>query len=96
MKKKDVTFTIGLTILMGVIWAVGELVMGLWLAVVPSAHIFWFALIVIITLGVSVWHSMIEDNSDLEDPKRAKYERKVNKRKKNYEFVGDGVLDVPL
>ena len=33
MKKKDVTFTIGLTILMGVIWAVGELVMGLWLAV---------------------------------------------------------------
>ena len=83
MKKKDVTFTIGLTILMGVIWAVGELVMGLWLAVVPSAHIFWFALIVIITLGVSLWHSMIEDNSDLEDPKRAKYERKVNKRKKN-------------
>ena len=83
MKKKDVTVTIGLTILMGVIWAVGELVMGLWLAVVPSAHIFWFALIVIITLGVSVWHSMIEDNSDLEDPKRAKYERKVNKRKKN-------------
>ena len=83
MKKKDVTFTIGLTILMGVIWAVGELVMGLWLAVVPSAHIFWFALIVIITLGVSVWHSMIEDNSDHEDPKRAKYERKVNKREKN-------------
>lgn len=83
MKKKDVTFTIGLTILMGVIWAVGELVMGLWLAVVPSAHIFWFVLIVIITLGISVWHSMIEDNSDLEDPKRAKYERKVNKRKKN-------------
>ena len=83
MKKKDVTFTIGLTILMGVIWAVGELIMGLWLAVVPSAHIFWFALIVIITLGISVWHSMIEDNSDLEDPKRAKYERKVNKRKKN-------------
>ena len=83
MKKKDVTFTIGLTILMGVIWAVGELVMGLWLAVVPSAHIFWFALIVIITIGISEWHSMIEDNSDLEDPKRAKYERKVNKRKKN-------------
>ena len=82
MKKKDVTFTIGLTILMGVIWAIGELIMGLWLAVIPSAHIFWFALIVIITLGVSVWHSMIEDNSDLEDPKRAKYERKVNKRKK--------------
>lgn len=82
MKKKDITFIIGLTILMGVIWAMGELVMGLWIAVVPSAHIFWFALIVVITLGISIWHSMIEDSSDLEDPKRAKYERKVSKRKK--------------
>ena len=83
MKKKDVTFTIGLTILMGVIWGLGELVMGLWIAVVPSAHIFWFALIVIVTLGISVRHSMIEDDSELEDPRRAKYERKVNKKKKN-------------
>ncbi|WP_037280250.1 hypothetical protein [Ruminococcus flavefaciens] len=82
MKKKDVVFTIGLTILMGVIWAIGELIMGLWLAVIPSAHIFWFAIIVVITLGISVWHSLIEDGSDLEDPKRAKYERKVNKRRK--------------
>ena len=82
MKKKDVVFTIGLTILMGVLWAIGELIMGLWLAVIPSAHIFWFAFIVIVTLGISVWHSMIEDKSDLEDPKRAKYERKVSKRKK--------------
>ncbi|WP_303838665.1 hypothetical protein [Ruminococcus flavefaciens] len=82
MKKKDVVFTIGLTILMGVMWAIGELIMGLWLAVIPSAHIFWFAIIVVITLGISVWHSLIEDGSDLEDPKRAKYERKVNKRKK--------------
>ena len=82
MKKKDLVFTIGLTILMGVIWVIGELIMGLWLAVIPSAHIFWFAFIVIVTLGISVWHSMIEDSSDLEDPKHAKYERKVNKRKK--------------
>ena len=82
MKKKDVTFTIGLTILMGVIWGIGELIMGLWLAVIPSAHIFWFALIVIITLGISVWHSMIEDKSDTKDPKQAKYERKVGKRKR--------------
>lgn len=57
--------------------------MGLWIAVVPKAHIAWFAVIVVITLGISVWHSMIEDESDLEDPKRAKYERKVTKRKKN-------------
>ena len=82
MKKKDLTFILGLTILMGVIWVLGELVMGLWVAVVPKTHIFWFAFIVVVTLGVSVWHSMIEDKSDLEDPKRAKYERKVSKRKK--------------
>ncbi len=82
MNKKDLKFTIGLTILMGVLWAIGELVMGLWVAVMPKAHIFWLALIIIITLGVSVWHSMIEDKSDLVDPKRAKYERKTTKRKK--------------
>ncbi|MCR5599557.1 MAG: hypothetical protein K6G33_02280 [Ruminococcus sp.] len=81
MKKKDVTFIIGLTIFMGVVWVIGELVMGLWVAVVPKTHIVWFAVILVITLGVSVWHSMIEDKSDLEDPKRAKYERKVSKRK---------------
>lgn len=83
MKKKDIIFIMGLSILMGVIWILGELVMGLWIAVVPKAHIAWFAVIVVITLVVSVWHSMIEDESDLEDPKRAKYERKVTKRKKN-------------
>lgn len=81
MKKKDVTFIIGLTILMGVIWMIGELVMGLWIAVIPRTHIFWLALIVIVTLVISVWHSMIEDKSDLEDPKRAKYVRKTEKRK---------------
>lgn len=81
MKKKDITFIIGLTILMGVIWVLGEVVMGLWIAVYPVVHIIWIALIVVITLGVSVWHSMIEDNSDLKDPKRVKYERKTQKRK---------------
>lgn len=83
MKKKDVMFIMGLSILMGVIWIVGELVMGLWIAVVPKAHVVWFVLIVCLTLVISVWHSMLEDESDLEDPKRVKYERKVNKRKKN-------------
>ena len=82
MKKKDLTFTIGLAILMGVIWGIGELVMGLWIAVMPRTHIIWFVVIVAITLAISIWHSFIEDKSDLEDPKRAKYERKVNKRRK--------------
>ena len=81
MKKKDITFTIGLTILMGVTWIIGELVMGLWIAVMPRTHIIWFAIIVTITLAISIWHSFIEDKSDFEDPKRAKYERKVNKRR---------------
>jgi len=67
---------------MGVIWAVGEIVMGLWLAVIPSAHVFWLIGIVVVTLAVNIWHSMKEDESDISDPKREKYERKVNKRKK--------------
>ena len=82
MKKKDITFIIGLSIFMGVIWVVGEIIMGLWLAVRPSTHIIWFAVVVAITLGLSIWHSMIEDRSGLTDPKREKYERKVSKRKK--------------
>ncbi len=82
MSKKDIVFTVGLTILMGVIWIVGELVMGLWVAVLPKAHILWAALIIIVTLSISVWHSFKNDESDLKDPKRAKYERKTSKRKK--------------
>lgn len=82
MKKKDLMFTIGLCTLMGIIWAVGMLVMGLWIAVRPSAYVKWFIVIVAVTLVISVWHSMKEDESDLKDPKREKYERKVNKRKK--------------
>ena len=82
MKKKDVVFTIGLTIFMGVLWIVGEIVMGLWLAVVPKTHLWWFIGIVAATLTISVWHSMIEDESDLKDPKREKDERKISKRKK--------------
>lgn len=80
MKKKDVMFIMGLSILMGVIWIIGEIVMGLWVAVNTKGHIFWFALIVIITLVISVWHSLLEDESDLEDPKRAKYQRKTNRK----------------
>ena len=82
MTKKDLVFTLGLCLLMGVIWAVGEIVMGLWLAVIPSAHVFWLIGIVVATLAVNIWHSMKEDESDISDPKREKYERKVNKRKK--------------
>ena len=82
MNKKDLTFTIGLTILMGVIWIAGELVMGLWIPVVPKAHAFWLTGIIVVTLVISVWHSMKEDESDRKDPKRAKYDRKTSKRKK--------------
>ena len=82
MKKKDISFILGLSILMGIIWAVGEVIMGLWLAVRPGTHIVWCAAVIVITLAISVWHSMIEDTSELEDPKQLKYERKVSKRRK--------------
>lgn len=81
MSKKDIIFTVGLCLLMGVIWVVGEIVMGLWIAVIPSAHLFWFIGIVVVTLAISIWHTMKEDESDRTDPKKAKYDRKVNKRK---------------
>lgn len=81
MKKKDIIFTLGLTIFMGILWMIGELVMGLWIAVIPVTHIFWFAGIVLVTLIVSVCHSMKEDESDRKDPKQEKYDRKVKKRK---------------
>ena len=82
MNKKDLFFIVGLSLLMGVIWIVGELVMGLWIAVVPETHVFWTVGIVIVTVAVSVWHSMIEDESDKVNPKKAKYQRKVEKRRK--------------
>ena len=82
MSKKDVTFIIGLTILMGVIWIMGELVMGLWIAAPVKVHILWGVGIVLFTLIISVWHSMKEDESHLTDPKREKYQRKLEKRRK--------------
>lgn len=81
MKKKDIIFTIGLCTFMGVLWAVGMLVMGLWVPVRPKTYIWWFAAIVVLTLVISVWHSMKEDQSDLPDPKREKYQRKTQRRR---------------
>lgn len=82
MKKKDFIFTIGLSIFMGVLWVIGMLVMGLWISVRPKVYIWWFVGIVAATLIINVWHSMMKDESDLKDPKKEKYQRKVNKRKK--------------
>ena len=84
MKRKDTLFIIGLTMLMGIIWIVGELVMGLWIAVVPRAHVFWTTGIIILTVVISVWHSMLEDESDRTDPKKAKYYRKTEKHKNKH------------
>ncbi|MCQ2490139.1 MAG: hypothetical protein MJ079_00930 [Ruminococcus sp.] len=87
MKKKDLIFTFGLTLLMGVLWVVGEVVMGLWIAVPSWGHILWFAGIVVATLTISVIHSLMEDEAEEKprDPKREKYERKVNKRQSGKE-----------
>lgn len=70
---------------MAVVWVVGELVMGLWIAVIPSAHIFWFCGIAVATLGINIWHTLKEDESDRTDPKKAKYDRKIAKRKSRKE-----------
>lgn len=82
MKKKDLIFTLGLTLLTGVLWIAGEVVMGLWIAAPPIVHILWMVGIVAATLVISVWHSMLKDESDRVDPKLEKYERKTKKRKK--------------
>lgn len=81
MKKKDLIFTLGLTLLMGIIWITGELIMGLWVAVIHSAHIFWLVGIVLATLVINVWHTFKEDESEADDAKQSKYERKTAKRK---------------
>lgn len=82
MKKKDFVFIFGLTLFMGILWIVGELVMGLWIAVVPWQRMAWRVGIIAVTLGISVWHAMLEDESGKKNPKQAKYERKTQKRRK--------------
>ncbi len=56
--------------------------MGLWIPVVPWVYIVWRAGIIIVTLGINIWHTFREDKSGTKDPKRAKYERKTQKRRK--------------
>ena len=80
MKKKDLVFIIGLTIIMGVLWMAGFLVMGLWIPVTVKAHRAWLIFIIVTTLTISVWHSMKEDESDLSDPRKEKYQRKTEKK----------------
>lgn len=83
MKKKDFIFIIGLSIFMAVLWISGELVMGLWIAVVPVVRLIWRIGIVAAALIISVWHAMLEDESEKKSPKELKYERKTQKKKKN-------------
>ena len=82
MKKKDTIFIIGLTILMGVIWVIGEIVMGLWITVAPWVYLVWRGGIILVTLVISVWHAMLEDSTEEKNPRAAKYERKVTNRKR--------------
>ena len=82
MKKKDFVFILGLTLFMGILWVAGELVMGLWIAVVPTVILVWRIGIVAVTVIVSVWHAMLEDKSDKKTPGEEKYERKTKKRRK--------------
>lgn len=74
MKKNDFTFIIGLTLLASIIWVVGELVMGMWIAVYWWVPVVWRILVVVGTLSVSVWHSFKydEDFKDSDDEKHKK------------------------
>lgn len=69
--------------LMGILWVVGEVVMGLWVAVKPSVHIFWFVGVVGATLAINIWHMFKNDKADSENPKISKYKRKAEKRIEN-------------
>lgn len=74
MKKNDFIFIVGLTLLAGVIWIVGEVVMGMWIAVYHWVPVVWRILIVVGTLSISVWHSFKYDedfrNSDNKNHKK--------------------------
>ena len=83
MKKKDIIFIIGLSIFMGVLWIAGELVMGLWIAVVPDVRLIWRIGIVAAALIISLWHAMLEDQPEKKSAKELKYERKTQKKKKD-------------
>lgn len=63
MKKHDINFIIGLTIIAAVVWIAGELIMGIWIAVYNWVLIVWRILIIVGTLAVSVWHSFKYDEN---------------------------------
>lgn len=89
MKKNEVTFIIGTCILMGVIWVLGELVMGLWIAVYDWAFIIWRILIVVATLIITVWHSFKYDEElkkyeDSEDYEESETDGNFKKNNRKY------------
>lgn len=79
MNKKDLTFIAGLTLFMGVLWMIVEIIVGIWIPVFPSFHKIWLIAVVAATLIISVWHAFKYDEND---PKVQKYEKKRGKRKK--------------
>lgn len=74
MKKNDFTFIVGLTLLASVIWVIGEIIMGMWIAVYWWVPIVWRVLVVVGTLAVSVWHSFKydEDFKNYDDDEKHK------------------------
>lgn len=81
MKKKDIIFTMGLCLFMGILWMLGELVMGLWIPTYPWVRMAWRIGIIATALGINIWHSFLEDESHKKSRKEEKYQRKTNKRK---------------
>ncbi|MCI1268701.1 MAG: hypothetical protein LKG21_02200 [Ruminococcus sp.] len=78
MKKKDLTFIIGISILAAVIWIVGELIM-MKLHFPRHFYIIWRVFIVTATCAVSVRHAFSEEIQEKSDATE-KFNRKSHRK----------------
>ena len=75
MKKKDLTFILGLTLLAAIIWIIVELIM-IKLQFPRHFYIIWRVLVVVVTCIISVWHGFNEEIQ----ARQNKYKRKKSKK----------------
>ena len=78
MKKKDITFILGLTLLAAIIWIIVELIM-IKLQFPRHFYIIWRVLVVVVTCIISVWHGFKEDDGEIQ-ARQNKYKRKKSKK----------------
>lgn len=78
MKKKDLTFILGLTLFAAIIWIIVELIM-IKLQFPRHFYIIWRVLVVVVTCIISVWHGFKEDDEEIQ-ARQNKYKRKKSKK----------------